>query len=73
MLSFLGFLFIIIIVFVLFIVLSVLSTILGTVRNIFSFNRKPPQQTGEQRQTKSYQYKKIFGKNAGEYVDFEEV
>ena len=71
MLSFLGGLLIFILVFALIIVLSVLSTIFGTFRRIFSLKKTQP--SNEQRHTNSHQSKKIFAKNDGEYVDYEEI
>jgi len=70
----LGFLFFILI-FILFIGLMIISSIFGFIRSIFNFgkrNTKTPDsqsQDFQQPTTKS----KIFDKNEGEYVDYEEM
>lgn len=71
MLSFLLF----IIVFILVIGLVIISTVLGFIRSIFSFGKRtnqtqnPTSESHEQPSSKS----KIFDKNEGEYVDYEEI
>lgn len=71
MLSFLFF----IVIFVLVIILMIISAVFGFIRSIFGFGRRTTQnqttdyQNFEQPSAKS----KIFDKNEGEYVDFEEV
>jgi len=71
MLSFLFF----IVIFVLVIGLVIISTVLGFIRSIFSFGKRANQtqntqhQDFEQPTTKS----KIFEKNEGEYIDYEEI
>ncbi|HJV78125.1 MAG TPA: DUF4834 family protein [Paludibacter sp.] len=71
MLSFLLF----IIVFILVIGLIIISTVLGFIRSIFSFGKRanqtqnPTSESREQPSSKS----KIFDKNEGEYVDYEEI
>ncbi|MDR3652537.1 MAG: DUF4834 family protein [Paludibacter sp.] len=72
MLSFLLF----IVIFVLVIGVVIISTVLGFIRSIFSFGKRNNQeqsdtqyQNFEQQTSKS----KIFEKNEGEYVDYEEV
>lgn len=71
MLSFLFF----IVIFVLVIGLVIISTIFGFLRSIFSFGKRNTQaqsaqsQTYEQPTSKS----KIFDRNEGEYVDYEEI
>jgi len=72
MLSFLFF----IVVFGLVIGLIIISTIFGFLRSIFSFGKRNSQttqstqsQTHEQPTSKS----KIFDRNEGEYVDYEEI
>ena len=70
----LGFL-LFIVVFILVIGLIIISTVLGFIRSIFSFGRrnnqsqKPESESYEQPSAKS----KIFDKNEGEYVDYEDV
>ena len=70
----LGFL-LFIVVFILVIGLIIISTVLGFIRSIFSFGKRSAQtqnnqpSTHEQPSSKS----KIFDKNEGEYVDYEEV
>jgi hypothetical protein len=70
----LGFLFFIVI-FILVVGLIIISTVLGFIRSIFSFGKRKSQtqssdsQPFEQPTSKS----KIFDKNEGEYVDYEEV
>lgn len=70
----LGFL-LFIVVFILVIGLIIISTVLGFIRSIFSFGKRSKQtqdfqsSTNEQPTSKS----KIFDKNEGEYVDYEEV
>jgi hypothetical protein len=71
MLSFLFF----IVIFVLVIILMIISAVFGFIRSIFGFGRRKTQnqttnfQDFEQPSAKS----KIFDKNEGEYVDFEDV
>jgi len=70
----LGFL-LFIIVFVLVIGLILITTVLGFIRSIFSFGRradKTQNSTSETYQQPSAK-SKIFDKNEGEYVDYEEV
>jgi len=72
MLSFLFF----IVAFVLVVVLIVISTVLGFIRSIFSFGRRATQPQNPQSQNFEQQQSnksKIFEKNEGEYVDYEEV
>ncbi|ADQ79808.1 hypothetical protein Palpr_1667 [Paludibacter propionicigenes WB4] len=70
----LGFL-LFIIVFVLVIGLILITTVLGFIRSIFSFGRRADKtqnsasETYQQPSAKS----KIFDKNEGEYVDYEEI
>ena len=64
-----------ILIFILFIGLMIISSIFGFIRSIFSFGRRKTQTQDTQSQdfqqptTKS----KIFDKNEGEYVDYEEM
>ncbi len=71
MLSFLFF----IVIFILVIGLIIISTVLGFIRSVFSFGRRNNQtQSSEPEdlgQTSSKS--KIFDKNEGEYVDYEEI
>lgn len=64
-------------IFIVLIVLVVLFSILGFIRNVFStifgFGRKRKTEQAEQAQTAQNDHKKIFGKNEGEYVDYEEI
>jgi hypothetical protein len=71
MLSFLFF----IVIFILVIGLIIISTVLGFIRSVFCFGRRNNQtQSSEPEdlgQTSSKS--KIFDKNEGEYVDYEEI
>lgn len=71
MLSFLLF----IIVFVLVIVVIIISTVLGFIRSIFRFGKRadPMQDTQSQEFEQPAPKSKIFDKNEGEYVDYEEI
>lgn len=71
MLSFLLF----IIVFVLVIGLIIISTVLGFIRSIFSFGKRANQTQNTQSQgfEQPTSKSKIFDKNEGEYVDYEEI
>ena len=70
----LGFL-LFIVVFILVIGLIIISTVLGFIRSIFSFGRRSNQ--SQNSESESYEQpsakSKIFDKNEGEYVDYEEV
>jgi mannose/fructose/N-acetylgalactosamine-specific phosphotransferase system component IIC len=70
----LGFL-LFIVVFILVIGLIIISTVLGFIRSIFSFGRRSDQ--SQKSESESYEQpsakSKIFDKNEGEYVDYEEV
>jgi hypothetical protein len=70
----LGFLFFIII-FVLIIGLLIISTLFGFIRSLFGFGKRGAQ--NQNSQTPSHEQpnskSKIFDKNEGEYVDYEEV
>lgn len=72
MLSFLFF----IVIFVLVIGLVIISTIFGFLRSIFSFGKRNTQTQSAQSQTYHEQptsKSKIFERNEGEYVDYEEI
>ena len=64
-----------IVIFILVIGLIIISTVLGFIRSVFSFGRRNNQtQSSEPEdlgQTSSKS--KIFDKNEGEYVDYEEI
>jgi flagellar basal body-associated protein FliL len=70
----LGFLFFIVI-FILVVVLIIISTVLGFIRSIFSFGKRNKQTQDFQSNTEEQptSRSKIFDKNEGEYVDYEEV
>lgn len=70
----LGFLFFIVI-FILVIGLIIISTVLGFIRSIFSFGKRNNQaQSSESEDLEESSSKsKIFDKNEGEYVDYEEI
>jgi len=72
----LGFIFFIFI-FILVIGLIIISTVLGFIRSIFGFGKRNGAQT-QDFQSNTYEQpaaskSKIFDKNEGEYVDYEEV
>jgi len=71
----LGFIFFIFI-FILVIGLIIISTVLGFIRSIFGFGKRSGAQT-QDFQSNTYEQptskSKIFDKNEGEYVDYEEV
>jgi len=70
----LGFLFFIVI-FILAIGLIIISTVIGFLRSIFSFGKRNNQTQSDQSQTFGQQTSKskIFDRNEGEYVDYEEI
>lgn len=64
-----------IIIFILFIGLFLIVAVVGFVRSIFSFGKKKNAMHDNQRNDVEppAQKSKIFSKNDGEYVDFEEI
>jgi len=58
-----------------FIVILILATAFGFLRSLFGFGRRKntQQQTDTFSDNNSIDKQKIFDKNEGEYVDFEEV
>jgi len=74
--SFLSFIIILVLFFGLFIILSVWGIVRSVLSSIFSFGKRkntyqtePDQSYGSNSKQKS----KVFEKNEGEYVDYEEV
>lgn len=65
------------IIFILFIGLFILGSVISFIRSIFGFGRKKnSNNTNESGQTFENSKKsksKIFSKNEGEYVDYEEI
>jgi len=64
-----------IILFVLFLGLFLILSVLGFIRSLFSFGKRnrPTQNTPSQDFEQPNDKTKIFDKNEGEYVDFEEI
>ena len=70
----LGFL-LFILIFILFIGLMIISSVFGFIRSIFGFGRRKTQAQDSQSEDiqQPTSKSKIFDKNEGEYVDYEEL
>ena len=64
-----------ILLFILFLGLFLIMSVFGFVRSLFSFGKhnRTGQETPSEESDKSNDKLKIFDKNEGEYVDFEEI